>query len=123
MDSITGTSSPARPCLITGSNTTARQRTMRLAACTSFSIATSSEGMPIAATEIDFLLWVNCRSAPAYPPSKNDHFSDVLIDVNLVLSLVPSPTGKRFRVEQLPPAKFAVPEMELHAGLAANYAL
>ena len=76
---------------------------MRLAACASFSIATSSEDVPIAATEIDLFCGVNCRSAPAYPPSKNDHFSDVLIDVNLVLSLVSSPTGKRFRVEQLHP--------------------
>ena len=57
---------------------------MRVAACTSFSIATSSEGMPIAATEID---------------------------------------RQTIPVRTASPEKFAVPEMELHAGLAANYAL
>ena len=54
MDSITSTSSPEGYCLVTGWNTTARQRTMRITACTGFSIATLNEGMPIAATEIDF---------------------------------------------------------------------
>jgi hypothetical protein len=44
MDFITRTSSPARPCLVTGWNTTARQRIMQLTACTSFSTATSTEG-------------------------------------------------------------------------------
>ena len=44
MDSITRTFSPARPCLVTGWNTTARPRTMHATACTSFSIATSTEG-------------------------------------------------------------------------------
>ena len=44
MDSTTRTFSPARPCSVTGWNTTARQRTMHVAACTSFSIGTSSEG-------------------------------------------------------------------------------
>jgi hypothetical protein len=40
--------------LVTGWNTTARQRTMQITACTSFSIAILNEGMPIAATEIGF---------------------------------------------------------------------
>jgi len=30
---------------------------MQVTACTSFSIATSTEGTPAAATEIDFFLW------------------------------------------------------------------
>jgi hypothetical protein len=40
--------------LVTGWNTTARQRTMQITACTSFSITISNEGMPVAATDIDF---------------------------------------------------------------------
>jgi hypothetical protein len=54
MDSITGITSPARPCLITGWSTMARRRTMQVIACTGFSIGTSTKGMPIAAAEIDF---------------------------------------------------------------------
>jgi hypothetical protein len=44
MGSTTRTSGLARLCLVTGWNTTARQRTMQLTACASFSIATSTEG-------------------------------------------------------------------------------
>ena len=39
---------PGKTCLITGWNTTARQQTMQVTACGSFSIATSTEGMSIA---------------------------------------------------------------------------
>ena len=60
--SITRTFSPAGPCLVTGWNTTARQRTMPVTASTSFSIATSSEGAD-SGNRNWLLLWV--KSSPA----------------------------------------------------------
>ena len=66
MDSITRTSSPAGPCLVTGWNTTARQRTTQLAACASFSIATSTEGMPIAG-ETHQAGWIKMKTRPCRP--------------------------------------------------------
>jgi dienelactone hydrolase len=65
--SITRTFGPAGPCWGTGWNTTARQRTMLVTACTSFSIATSTEGTPMAATQIVFFCGSKVGGASTCP--------------------------------------------------------
>src|SRR5258708_4380209 len=77
-DSFTRTSGPERYCLVTGWNTTARRRTMQVTACTSFSIATSTEGRYFAVRALTPPPPRNCgrgrrTAAPSIRPDHLEH--------------------------------------------------